>query len=78
MWIKDVFKNKDDNIYKPIEIIEKIYRNRKLNKKDKIHKNEVQDIRWSDEYKYRLAANITDNHIIAKLMLQRIIIPKFM
>ena len=29
-------------------------------------------------YKYRLAANITEYHIISKLILQRIIIPKFM
>ena len=28
--------------------------------------------------KYRLAANITKYHIISKLILQRIIIPKFM
>ena len=55
-----------------------------VNKNDNIHKNEVQGIRWSDEYwqvddqtivkKYRLAANITEYHIISKLILQRIII----
>ena len=28
--------------------------------------------------KYRLAANITEYHILSKLILQRIIIPKFM
>ncbi len=28
--------------------------------------------------KYKLAANITEYHIISKLILQRIIIPKFM
>ncbi len=28
--------------------------------------------------KYRLTANITEYHIISKLILQRIIIPKFM
>ncbi len=32
-----------------------------LNKNDNFHKNEVQDIRWSDNnYKYRLAGNITE------------------
>ncbi len=31
-----------------------------INKNDNIHKNEVQQIRWSDEYwQYRVAANIT-------------------
>ena len=31
------------------------------NKNDNIHKNEVQQIRWSDEYsQYRVAANITE------------------
>ena len=47
-------------------------------KNDNIHKNEVQNIRWSDEFdKYRLAANITEYHIISKLILQRIIITNF-
>ncbi len=33
----------------------------KKNKNDNIHKNEVKQIRWSDEYwKYRVAANITE------------------
>ena len=33
-----------------------------------MHKNEVQQIRWSDEYwQYRVAANITEYHIILKL-----------
>ncbi len=45
-----------------------------MNKNDNINKNEVQDIKRSDEYKYRLAANITVYHIISKLILQRIII----
>ena len=41
-------------------------------------KNEVQVIRWSDNIdKYRLAANITEYHIISKLILQRIIITNF-
>ncbi len=40
----------------------------KINKNDNIHKNEVQQIRWSDEYwQYTLAANITEHHIISKL-----------
>ena len=31
------------------------------NKNDNIHKNDVQQIRWSDEYwQYRVAANITE------------------
>ena len=45
-------------------------------KKDNIHKNEVQYI-LDDQTtfdKYRLAANITDYHIISKLILQQIII----
>ena len=33
----------------------------KKNKNDNIHKNEVQQIRWSDEYwQYRVVANITE------------------
>ncbi len=35
-----------------------------LNKNDNIHKNEVQEDRWSD--KYRAAANTTEYHIISK------------
>ncbi len=36
-----------------------------LKKNDSIPENEVQQIRWSDEYwQYRVAANITDYHII--------------
>ena len=32
-----------------------------INKNDNIHKKEVQQIRWSDEYwQYRVAANITE------------------
>ena len=35
--------------------------NVKKNKNDNIHKNEVQQIRWSDEYwQYRVAANIIE------------------
>ncbi len=35
--------------------------NWQVNKNDNIHKNEVQQIRWSDEYwQYRVAANITE------------------
>ena len=50
-----------------------------LNKNGNIHKNEIQDIRWSGEYwqVYRLAANITEYHIISKSILQRIIITNF-
>ena len=44
-----------------------------LNKNDNIHKNEVQE---SD--KYRVAVNITEYHIISKLIFLRIIIPKSM
>ena len=45
-----------------------------INKNDNIHKNEVEQISWSDEYwQYTLAANITEYHIISKLILQRII-----
>ena len=29
-------------------------------------KNEAQKIRWLDEYNYRVAANITEYHIISK------------
>ncbi len=33
----------------------------KKNKNDNMHKNEVQQIRWSDEYwQYRVFANITE------------------
>ena len=39
----------------------------RLNKNDNIHKNEVLQIRWSDEYwQYTSAANITEYHIISK------------
>ena len=49
-----------------------------INKNDNIHINEVQQIRWSDEYwQYRVAANITEYHIISKLIFLWIIIPKF-
>ena len=38
------------------------------NKNDNIHKNEVQQIRWSDDYRqYTLAANITEYYIISEL-----------
>ncbi len=49
------------------------------NKNDRIHKNKVQEIKWSDEYwQYRVAANITEYHILSKLIFLRIINPKFM
>ena len=52
--------------------------NLNINKNDNIHKNEVQDIRWTDNIdKYRLAANITEYHIISKLILQRINITNY-
>ena len=39
----------------------KVFPNIQKNKNDKIHKNEVQQSRWSDEYwQYRVAANITE------------------
>ena len=39
-----------------------------LNKNDNIHKNEVQQIRWSDQYwQYTLAEKITEYHIISNL-----------
>ena len=45
----------------------------KENKNDNIHNNEVQQIRWSDEYwQYRVAANIKEYHIISKLILKSI------
>ncbi len=45
----------------------------KKNKNDNINKNEVQQIRWSDEYwQYTLAANITEYHIISKLHIRDI------
>ncbi len=48
------------------------------NKNDNIHKNEVH---ISDDQtnidRYRLATNITEYHIISKLILQRIIIKNF-
>ncbi len=48
------------------------------NKNDNIHKNEVQEIGLTDEYwQYRVAANITEYHIISRLIFLRIIIPKF-
>ena len=42
-----------------------------LNKNDNIHKNEVQQIRWSDEYwQYRVAANLEiDKTILTYLIL---------
>ncbi len=47
------------------------------NKNDNILENKVQDIRWSDDQKnidkFRLAANITEYHIISKLMLSFLI-----
>ena len=43
--------------------------NGEKNKNDNIHKNEVQQIRWSDEYcQYTLVANITEYHIISKIL----------
>ena len=43
------------------------------NKNDNIHKNEVQQIRWADEYwQYRVAVNIKEYHIISKLILKSI------
>ena len=46
----------------------KIYIN--LNKNAKIHKNEVQEIRWSGEYWQidRVAGNIKEYQIISKLI----------
>ncbi len=40
------------------------------------HKNEVKDDQTNID-KYKFAANITENHIISKLILQRIIITNF-
>ncbi len=55
-----------------------MYLDNRINKNDNIYKNEVQDIRRSDEYfKYRLVANITEYHIISELILKRIIITNF-
>ena len=42
-----------------------------LNKNNNIHKNEAQDEQTIID-KYRVAANITEYHIISKLNLQRI------
>ncbi len=48
------------------------------NKNCNIHKNEVQEIRWSDEYwQYGVAANITEYQIISKLIFLRVIILEF-
>ena len=47
-----------------------------INKKVNIHKNEVQEIRWPNEYidKNRVPANITEYYIISKLIFLRIIV----
>ena len=43
------------------------------NKNDNIKKNEVQQIRWSDEYsQHTLALNITEYHIISKFHIRDI------
>ncbi len=54
----------------------KIHLNQLKNKNDNIHKNEVQEIIWSD--KYRVTTNITEYHNISKLIFLRIVISKFM
>ncbi len=46
----------------------------KKKKNDKIHKSKAQEIRWSDENYYRVAANIAVDHIILKFIFLRIII----
>ena len=53
--------------------------NRLKNKNDNIHKWEAQEIRSPNEHwKYRVDADITENHIILKLIFMRNIILKFM
>ncbi len=43
------------------QIITSMLYNLHKNKNENIHKNEVQQIRWSDEYwQYRVAANIKE------------------
>ena len=49
----------------------------KINKNDNIYKNEVQEIQTNID-KYRETTNITEYHIISKLIFLGIIIPKFM
>ena len=49
------------------------------NKNDNIHKNEAQESEddQTNDDKYRVAANVTESHIISKVFFLRIIIPKF-
>ena len=46
---------------------QKIQGNSYINRSDNMHKGKAQEIRWSDIIdKYRVAANITEYHIISK------------
>ncbi len=47
-------------------------------KNDNIHKSKAQQIGQTNNDKNRIAANFTEYHILSKLIIQRIIIPKFM